>query len=124
MRPTTRPTPSPTADNDGIPATDDINTAGDPFTSNGPCVAAQSYQAIINFDPDELNIPSSGGSATAYVVVPYRNTTQSVCSSVRISALDGASYMQSEQWFVDLGRSGSRQVQPTNVDHRTRQLAE
>ena len=74
---------------DGIPATDDIYTAGNPFTSNGPCSAAPAYKAIIDFDPDQLNIPSQGQSVTAFVEIPYRNISQVVGSSVRITALDG-----------------------------------
>ena len=65
-----------TPDNDGIPATDDIHTAVNPFTSNGPCTPAPSYKAIIDFDPNEFNIPSSGQSVTAYVEIPFRSASQ------------------------------------------------
>jgi CSLREA domain-containing protein len=94
-----------TPDGDGIPAIDDIHTVGDPFTSNGPCVAAPAYEAIINFDPDELNIPSTGGTATASVEIPYRSVSQIVGSSVRISAIDGISYTQQNTgWSIKGGQ--------------------
>ena len=53
-------------DNDGLP------NANDPQ----PCVAASSYNAIIDFNPDPFPTPSNGNTVTVSVRVPGRNVGQ------------------------------------------------
>ena len=93
------------ADNDGIPKTvedsclgggdDDPTNADDDRDSDGipnvddpqPCVAASSYTAIVEINPDPLPIPSNGNPVTASVRVPGRNIAQVLASSVRITRI-------------------------------------
>ena len=76
------------ADNDGVPKTvedsclgggdDDPTNADDDRDNDGlpnvndpqPCVAASSYTAIVEINPDPLPAGSSGSPVTAYVRVP------------------------------------------------------
>jgi hypothetical protein len=65
-------------DGDGIPNDDDQ------YTTNGPCV--REYNAIINFDPDDLQRSSSGPPITVTVTsVPGRSVSEIVSASVKIS---------------------------------------
>jgi hypothetical protein len=66
-------------DGDGIPNIDDQ------YTSGGTCVAETNYAAIIDWDPDDLNLNTSGTPITVKVRVPYRSVSQVVPSSVRIT---------------------------------------
>jgi hypothetical protein len=68
-------------DSDGIPNVDDQ------YTTGGPCVAEATYNAIIDFDPDDLQRNTSGTPITVKVRVPYRNVSEIVGSSVKISKI-------------------------------------
>jgi hypothetical protein len=68
-------------DGDGIPNVDDQ------YTTGGPCVAEATYNAIIDFDPDDLQRNTSGTPITVKVRVPYRNVSEIVGSSVKISKI-------------------------------------
>ena len=73
-------TPSGDADNDGLP------NASDPE----PCVAATVYNAIVDFNPNDLNLTSSGTPITVFIQTPGRDIRQVVGSSVRIVEASGA----------------------------------
>jgi Right handed beta helix region len=93
------------ADNDGVPKTiedsclgggdDDPTNADDDKDNDGlpnvndpqPCVAATSYTAIVEINPDPLPTGSSGSPITAFVRVPGRNIAQVLASSVRITRI-------------------------------------
>lgn len=93
------------ADNDGIPKTvedsclgggdDDPLNADDDQDGDGianandpqPCVAATSYTAIIEFNPDPFPTLSTGNVVTVYVRVPGRNVGQVLSGSVRITRI-------------------------------------
>jgi hypothetical protein len=64
-------------DGDGI-ANDD-----DQYTTNGPCV--REYNAIIDFDPDDLQRTPSGPPISVKVTVPGRNVSDIVSGSVKIT---------------------------------------
>jgi hypothetical protein len=68
-------------DGDGIPNVDDQ------YTTGGPCVPETTYNAIIDFDPDDLQRNTSGTPITVKVRVPYRSVSQIVGSSVKISKI-------------------------------------
>jgi hypothetical protein len=70
-------TPSGDADADGIP------NGSDPE----PCVARSIFNAVVNFDPDELNLTSRGNTVTVAVRVPGRDLKQVGRASVRIIAV-------------------------------------
>ncbi|HYI23501.1 MAG TPA: hypothetical protein VEX62_12810, partial [Candidatus Limnocylindrales bacterium] len=73
-------TPSGDADSDGLP------NASDPE----PCVAATVYNAIVDFNPNDLNLTSSGTPITVFIQTPGRDIRQIVGSSVRIVEASGA----------------------------------
>jgi CSLREA domain-containing protein len=73
-------TPSADSDNDGLP------NASDPE----PCVAATVYNAIVDFNPNDLNLSSSGNPVTISIQTPGRDIRQIVGSSVRIVEASGA----------------------------------
>lgn len=94
------------ADNDGIPkAVDDgcVQNGGDSDPSNAdddkdgdgipnaddsqPCVAATSYTAIVDVNPDPLPTGSNGSTVTVYVRVPGRNVAQILAATVRITRI-------------------------------------
>ena len=94
------------ADNDGIPKSVDDGCVGgegdsDPLNADDdkdgdgipnvddpqPCVAASSYTAIVDVNPDPMPTGSSGNSVTVYVRVPGRNMAQVLASSVRITRI-------------------------------------
>jgi hypothetical protein len=66
-------------DGDGI-ANDD-----DQYTTKGPCV--REYNAIINWDPDDLQRTSSGPPISVKVTVPGRSVSDIVSASVKISKI-------------------------------------
>jgi len=68
-------------DGDGIPNVDDQ------YTTGGPCVMEATYNAIIDFDPDDLQRNTSGTPITVKVRVPYRKVSEIVGSSVEISRI-------------------------------------
>ncbi|HET8786066.1 MAG TPA: NosD domain-containing protein, partial [Candidatus Limnocylindrales bacterium] len=70
-------TPSGDADADGIP------NGSDPE----PCVARSVFNAVVNFDPDALNLTSEGTGITVTVSVPGRDLKQITGSTVRIVAV-------------------------------------
>jgi hypothetical protein len=94
------------ADNDGIPAdveaciggsdSDPLNAFGD-FDGDGipnqsdpqPCLAAASYTASEDFNPDPLPLTSTGSPVTVYIRLPSRNLAQIDPGSVRITAIAG-----------------------------------
>jgi len=73
-------TPSGDADSDGIPNASDPN----------PCVAATVYNAIVDFNPNDLNLTSSGNPVTVAIQTPGRDIRQVVGSSVKIVEASGA----------------------------------
>ncbi len=82
----------PGSDNDpSTPGTDldvdGIQTGNEFNTPNGPCVPEDSYNAIIDWDPDDLQRNTSGTPITVKVKVPYRDVGQIVPSSVRITKI-------------------------------------
>jgi hypothetical protein len=66
-------------DGDGIPNDDDQ------YTTAGPCV--REYNAIIDWDPDDLQRTPSGPPISVKVTVPGRNVSDIVSGSVRITKL-------------------------------------
>jgi CSLREA domain-containing protein len=74
-------TPGNDLDLDGIPTGNELNTA------NGPCMAEDTYNAIIDWDPDNLQRMTSGTPITVKVRVPFRNVGQIVPSSVKITKI-------------------------------------
>jgi hypothetical protein len=64
-------------DGDGIPNIDDQ------YTSGGSCV--RQYNAIIDWDPDDLQRTPSGPPISVKVTVPGRNVSDIVSESVRIT---------------------------------------
>jgi hypothetical protein len=72
-------TPGSDSDSDGIPDGNELNTAG------GPCNAETTYNAIIDFDPDNLQRTASGTPITVNVKVPFRSVNDIVPSSVKIT---------------------------------------
>ncbi len=66
-------------DGDGI-ANDD-----DQYTTKGPCV--REYNAIIDWDPDDLQRTSSGPPISVKVTVPGRSVSDIVSASVKISKI-------------------------------------
>jgi uncharacterized repeat protein (TIGR01451 family)/CSLREA domain-containing protein len=73
----------PDPDGDGIPNSDDR------FTAGGVCTAEHDFGALINFDPDEFNIPATGKVATVSIRVPYKAMSQVNGDSVRITEIGG-----------------------------------
>lgn len=71
-------------DSDGIPSSDDR------FTDGGVCTAEHDFSALVNFDPDEFNIPSTGQYATISIRVPYKSMSQVNGASVRITEIGGS----------------------------------
>jgi CSLREA domain-containing protein len=74
-------TPGNDLDGDGIPTGNELNTA------NGPCMAEDTYNAIIDWDPDNLQRMTSGTPISVKVKVPFRNVGQIVPSSVKITKI-------------------------------------
>jgi CSLREA domain-containing protein len=74
-------TPGNDLDGDGIPTGNELNTA------NGPCMAEDTYNAIIDWDPDNLQRMTSGTPISVKVKVPYRDVGQIVPSSVKITKI-------------------------------------
>lgn len=91
-------------DNDGVSEAEEACSGGsdtDPFDSyadgdgdgiaNGadlePCVAKTSFDGSADFDPDTLNVPSSGVPVTMYVRVPGRDLAEIQASTVRITEI-------------------------------------
>lgn len=74
-------TPGNDLDGDGIPTGNELNTA------NGPCMAEDTYNAIIDWDPDNLQRMTSGTPISVKVRVPYRDVGQIVPSSVKITKI-------------------------------------
>lgn len=85
-------------DQDGIPNVDDPE----------PCKAASDYNATVRFSVDQLSLSSTATTLTATVRVPYRNLSQVVPSSVRISKVGGKDVsgdarFQNIGWSVNAG---------------------
>ena len=111
------------ADNDGVPKTvedsclgggdDDPTNADDDRDNDGlpnvndpqPCVAASSYTAIVEINPDPLPAGSSGSPVTAYVRVPGRNVAQILASSVRITRIADQDVSTNNDFRTSGGRS-------------------
>jgi CSLREA domain-containing protein len=74
-------TPGNDLDGDGIPTGNEFNTV------NGPCMAEDTYNAVIDWDPDNLQRMTSGTPITVKVKVPFRNVGQIVPSSVKITKI-------------------------------------
>jgi CSLREA domain-containing protein len=73
-------TPSGDADGDGLP------NASDPE----PCVRATLYTAIVDFNPNDLNLSASGTPITVAIQTPGRDIRQIVGSTVQIIGVGGA----------------------------------
>jgi CSLREA domain-containing protein len=74
-------TPGNDLDGDGIPTGNEFNTA------NGPCMAEDTYNAIIDWDPDNLQRMTSGTPISVKVKVPFRNVGQIDPLSVKITKI-------------------------------------
>jgi hypothetical protein len=117
-------------DLDGIPNHDDQ------YTEGGPCGAQTTYNAIIDFEPNDLQRNTSGTPITVKVRIAYRPVSQTVGSTVKISKVvyeneDGdvveESYTQFATSWSAKGQEGNakfdRQAFIAFLNHADRQIA-
>jgi len=91
------------ADDDG----DGIPNGQDP----APCDPATTYNAIATFQPDPLDVTSSGNTVSMLVQVPYRDLKQVLSTSVAITVTvnEFSTKLTNVSWMVNSNGTGNAQ---------------
>jgi CSLREA domain-containing protein len=99
-------TPSGDADGDGIPNGSDSE----------PCVAQPAVSAIVEFDPDQLNLKSKGQTIAATIKIPGQDLSLIDPASVRIVAIAGETVaIDAVSWTVKKGMARAKFSRPALV---------